>query len=203
MRRSKLGDVYAMKVTNGYKLYQWAYNIPRWGKYIRVFEGLYQTIPDNITEIVQGHHEYIIGFETSRAYRIGLADFIENVPVPNEYPFPQYRISFRKHQLDNDFRVTIRPTVAHPTLKSGEIFSFDIPGVKELPIEYQNVNFMDCDISPSWLMFLFDFDFTFEDLRGFYPELVLGDKKDEILAKYQERVDRLLEDDRARRITNR
>ena len=34
MRRAKLGDVYCVKLPNGYKLYQWAYSIPQKGDYM-------------------------------------------------------------------------------------------------------------------------------------------------------------------------
>ena len=40
MRRAKLGDVYCIKVPNGYKIYQWAYSSKKRGDYIRVFDGL-------------------------------------------------------------------------------------------------------------------------------------------------------------------
>ena len=46
MRRAKLGDVFAVKVPNGYKIVQWAYRIEKFGNYIRVFDGLYDTLPD-------------------------------------------------------------------------------------------------------------------------------------------------------------
>lgn len=62
MRRSKLGDVYATKLPNGYKIYQRAYDIPRRGDFVRVFDGLYESIPANVEEIVRGPHSYIVDF---------------------------------------------------------------------------------------------------------------------------------------------
>ena len=59
MRRAKLGDVYYFKVPNGYKVVQWAYSIPKDGDYLRVFNGLYKSVPDDITSIVGNPHSYI------------------------------------------------------------------------------------------------------------------------------------------------
>ena len=39
MKREKLGDVYAFKTDRGYRIMQWAYNIEKRGKYIKVFDG--------------------------------------------------------------------------------------------------------------------------------------------------------------------
>lgn len=72
MPRAKLGDVYACKVLKGYKIIQWAYYIERYGRFIRVFDGLYDTIPENIAQIVAGEHSYITDLFVGRAYRIGL-----------------------------------------------------------------------------------------------------------------------------------
>ena len=50
MRRAKLGDVFAVKVPNGYKIVQWAYHIKKFGRFIRVFDGLYEKIPEKSTQ---------------------------------------------------------------------------------------------------------------------------------------------------------
>lgn len=192
MRRSKLGDVYTVHVSNGYKIFQWAYQIPQWGKYIRVFDGLYDSVPDDVTKIVLEEHSYIIGFDASMAYRIGLAQFVVNIPVPNEYPFPLYRLSFWKHELDDDFRVWIRPSKMNPTENVNAIYSFDVSCMKELPHEYRGIKLLDSSISPAWLLYLFDYDFTLSDLKRFWPQFVLGENKEQILKGYQERVTRLL-----------
>lgn len=200
MRRAKLGDVYAMHLPNGIKIVQWAYHIPKCGTYIRVFEGLHDAIPANIPEIVRGEHSYIIGFHISRAYRIGLVEFLENIPIPDDQPFPPYRIEFWFYELTDKFGVWIRPTVMHPCENSNKIYSFEaVNSVMDLPKEFQNVKLMDCFISPSWLMYLFDYDFNFDNPRRFQPGYGLGEKKDEIMGTYQERVDRLMEADKAKR----
>ena len=78
MKRTKIGDVYAIKLMNGYKLYQWAYTIPRKGKFMRVFDGLFDNIPNNIEDLVNNPHSYIIEFDAPRAYRVGLAQLAGN-----------------------------------------------------------------------------------------------------------------------------
>lgn len=192
MRRAKLGDVYTIRVPNGYKIFQWAYQVPQWGKYIRVFDNLYDAVPENVAEIILGEHSYIIGFDASKAYRIGLAQFIGNMPVPDLYPFPRYRLSFWKHELDAGFRIWIRPTKTNLVENANAIYSFDVFDIKELPHEYQNIKLLDSTLSPAWLLYLFDYNFTLSDLNRFWPQYVLGENKDQILNGYQERVSRLL-----------
>ena len=191
MRRAKLGDVYAMRMRNGYKLYQWAYKVPRWGSYIRVFPGLYDEIPQNIFQIVQAEHSYIIGFDASWAYRVGLAQFIENIPIPDEYPLPQYRLHFRKHQLDDDLVVWVRPSPSNLHENINEIYSFNVAGMEELPGKYQNIKLIDSELTAPWLMFLFDYDFDLSDLKRFNPGYVLGEKLDEVVENYENYVEEL------------
>ena len=93
MKRAKLGDLYCMKVPNGYKIYQWAYQIPNDGSYIRVFPHLYEKIPDNLSGIVGSEHSYIIGFAAAKAYRKNLSELLGNFAVPLQYPFPQYSLT--------------------------------------------------------------------------------------------------------------
>ena len=94
MRRAKLGDVYYIKLPNGYKIYQWAYDHHHKGTYVRVFDGLYPTIPVNIEEIVSGPHSYVLTFDTKRSYSLGLSILIGNYPVPEEYPIPEKSVDF-------------------------------------------------------------------------------------------------------------
>lgn len=200
MRRAKLGDVYAMHLPNGIKIFQWAYDIPKHGTYIRVFDGLYQTIPANIVEIVQGEHAYIIGFHVSRAYRIGLVEFLANLSVPEKYQCPMYTIEFWPYELTDQFGVWIRPSCFDASENRNKIYSFDdLDSITDLPEEFQDVKWMDCFISPDWLMFLFDYDFTFDNPRRHWPSYVLGEKADLVLDVYQKRVDHLMEADCAKR----
>ena len=200
MRRAKIGDVYAMHLPNGIKIFQWAYHIPRYGKYIRVFDGLYQTIPTDLAQIVQGEHSYIICCDVNAAYRIGLIKFLENIPVPATYTFPLYRIDFWFYDLTDRFGVWIRPTIMHPHENSNKIFSYeDLDSVNDLPVEYQGVKLMDCYVSLAYLMYLFEYDFTFNNPRRFKPGYVLGEKAEAVLRGYEAQVNRLLEADKARR----
>lgn len=199
MRRAKLGDVYAIKVMNRYKLIQWAYEIPHWGKYIRVFDGLYDTIPENVQEIVRGEHSYIVGFHISRAYRIGLAQFIENIPVPDKYPLPQYRLSFWGRQLNNNFGVWVRPTPAHPSEHVNTIYSFDVSSLQDLPDEFRNLKLLDAEVTPALLMFWFYYDFNLNHIERYWPKDVLGESEDAVMSGYCNRVDALLEADRLKR----
>lgn len=204
MRRAKLGDVYAMHLPNGIKLFQWAYHIPKYGKYIRVFDGLYQTIPAELSRIVQGEHSYIISCDVSAAYRIGLVDFLENIPVPEIHAFPLYRIHFWFYDLTDQFGVWIRPTIAHPSENINKIFSYDdLDSVKDLPKEYQSVKLMDCYVSFAYLMYLFEYDFTLDNPRRFKPGFVLGEKAEAVLSGYEDYINQLWEVDKVKRNANK
>ena len=177
MRRAKLGDVYCVKVPNGYKLYQWAYSIPKKGEYIRVFPGLHSTIPDNVEQIVLSAHSYIISFNASRAYRIGLAQFVENIPVPDQYPFPKYQIRFG---LDQE---TKRVDCIHVMNSDGtrDVWQWYYVGaMQDLPEEYRNVTLLNSCVTPNWLLYLFDTGFDLVNPERFF----LGSDPDTKLHKY-------------------
>ena len=166
MRRSKLGDVYYIQVPNGYKLYQWAYSVPRRGDYIRVFDGLYSTIPDDIEKIVLSPHSYIIPFYASRAYRTGLAHFLKNIPVPEEYPLPKYQIHF---SID---RRTRKVDSIHVMNADGgrDVWQwFDVSRVQDLPEPYREITLLNSCVTPNWLLYLFDNGFDLLHPERFFP----------------------------------
>ena len=205
MQRAKLGDVYYIKLPNGYKLYQWAYRIPKWGDYIRVFEGLYDAIPDDVSAIVAGPHSYVIGFFASRAYRIGLAQLIGNYPVPEEYPFPDFRLKFWMNQNQEIISIWITPNGNHPIVGSN-IMHFPVSSMCELPEEYRNLKLLSSVVTPDWLLYLFDYNFNLSDLRRYYPEVVLGEKWKDKLSEYRKMVDSALlpiKDNQTRKSNNK
>lgn len=168
MKRAKIGDVYAIKVPNGYKLYQWAYSVPREGDYIRVFDGLYSSVPENLPEITAGPHSYIISFETKRAYRIGLARVLGNFPVPDEYPFPDFELALHPGRSKKIGAIVVRPTTATgTTVNTGQWFR--VSCIQDLPPQFQNISLLSSRLSPSWLLYLFDIGFTLCDLDCFFP----------------------------------
>lgn len=44
MKRSKPGDVFLFRTPQGVRLIQWAYDVPGWGKYVRVLPERYTTL---------------------------------------------------------------------------------------------------------------------------------------------------------------
>ena len=173
MRKAKIGDVFAVKVPNGYKLLQWAYDIDKYGTYVRVFDGLYPTIPANIAEIIDGPHSYIADLFVGRAYRIGLLEWLGNYNVPEKYPFPEYAISFCPNQSGIAF-IQIYTTI----FASGfpQSFTFKVNSIMELPEQYRNVNLLHTSVSPDKLLYLFDNDFTPLCPKIFYPVFYWGDE---------------------------
>lgn len=194
MRRAKLGDLYCIKLSNGYKLYQWAYRIPRKGDFIRVFDGLYDSIPENLQEIVNSPHSYIISFYASRAYRIGLVDFLGNFPVPEEYPFPEYQIAFYRSSETGKID-TINVMNSDLRQRVNETF-FGITRIEDLPEPFCNTTLLNSYLTPNWLFYLFDNGF---DLQ--HPERKYFDGDAEmVLQKYTDMVETALENERRQKL---
>lgn len=193
MKRLKLGDVFAVKVPNGYKLYQWAYNIPKHGEYIRVLKGLYNEIPSDIDRIVKEQHNFVINFNFRRAYRIGLSQLLGTFPVPKEYPLPDYNIDLCQNIDGEIYCISF---AAEPG--SGKPYRrFKVSSIEQLPYEFQGIRLINGCVSPDWLLYLFDTDFDFTDLRRFFPA-VPGQYK-EVLTPYWETVSALLEKEEQRK----
>ena len=187
MRRAKLGDVYYIKVPNGYKIFQWAYRIPKKGDFIRVFDGLYQTIPEDLKSIVNSQHSYIIAFYVSRAYRIGMAVFLGNYAVPGKYPFPKYQIRFRTNLVTQKLEAI---HVMNADMTNSVWQWYDVNSIEELPTEYRGVTLLSNYLTPNWLLYLFDMGF---DLH--HPErFCLGDDPEGTLQPYTKIVDSFLSD---------
>lgn len=162
MRRVKLGDVFSIKVPNGYKLFQWAYRIPKQGDFIRVFKGLYKSIPKNIQEIVESEHSYVMNLEVSRYYRTGLSEFIDNFDIPQKFSFPKYQIFFyveggKVHGID----------VMSSTLPCEINKIFDVSCMEELPEPYRCSYLLNGYFTPNIVLYLFDKGFDFS-----HPEMI-------------------------------
>lgn len=103
MKRLKLGDILAFQTDRGYRIFHWAYNVPKKGKYIRVMPGFYQTIPNNLNDIVSGECAFIIWADINWYYKNGLFILVGHEEVSNEtYPFPEYQILLKYVDPDDD-----------------------------------------------------------------------------------------------------
>lgn len=184
MKRTQLGDVYAIKVPNGYKIIQWAYSIPKKGDYIRVFKGLYDCIPEKIEELVMCPHSYIIYLDIKRAYRIGLAQRLGCYVIPGQYPFPKYQMRF---DINHETKKVEAIHVMNSDFARDVNKWYDVGSVKELPKRFNDTTLLNCSISPSWLMYLFDVGFDLEHPErfslGIDPELTIQ-KYEEILQSF-------------------
>ena len=159
MKRAKLGDVYYVKLPNGYKIYQWAYDIPKKGTYCRVFDGLYDSVPDNIAEIVAGPHSYVLDFPTKRSYSLGLSVPLGNYPVPEEYPSPEYTVTyFRLSNGTSEFWFYHMYTLELT-------WKFVANSFSELPEEYQQIRTLSMHYSPAVVFRMFDKNFDLYHLE--------------------------------------
>lgn len=181
MRRIKIGDVFYIKVSNGYKLFQWAYDIPKKGQFIRVFPGLYDSIPDNIEDLVSEEHSYIIAARIRHLHRIGLATHLAHYAVPEEYPFPPYDLEPCIDQRGEVYRILFLKT--KPNGPAAQ-FGIAASSMEELPDEYKNIKLLNGYVTPAVLLYLFDYDFDLNNLARFRPRYVLGEKCREKLEEY-------------------
>lgn len=173
MRRAKLGDVFAVKVPNGYKIVQWAYHIKKFGRFIRVFDGLYEKIPEKIDAIVVAPHSYITDMDINRAYRIGLLCWLGNYPVPMQYPFPKYSVQFWFEKNGSTYAVDL---LLNPGISDlPHRLSFSVNGVDELPTEYRQLNLLNSRYSLDWLLYLFDNDYSLSVPHIQYPIFIWGE----------------------------
>lgn len=188
MRRRKIGDLYCAKVPGGYKLFQFSYRIPKDGSYFRVFGGLYDKIPEDLTSIVEGPHSYIISIGTG-FFKSSMVSFLSNFPVPEKYPYPQFRVRFWRNQWGEIFSFWLHPTNKEVT-GSWDILSFDGASMKDLPEEYRDIKLLNSYVTPIWLVYLFDCDFDLNDVNRFWPQTVFGDsweaKMDEYTVLFEE-----------------
>lgn len=167
MKRARLGDVFAIRLFNGYKLIQWAYAIPRFSDYVRVFDGLYDEIPDNLFEIINGPHGYIIGFDIKRMYCWGIAQLLGNFVVPEEYPYPDLSLRFRIDTTGEIYEILVENSCG----STGDFVleKFPVGRMEDLPPEYQSLRLIGRSFpSNDWLLYLFDTDFRLTDPRRYY-----------------------------------
>lgn len=183
MRRAKVGDLFCVKASNGYKLFQWGYRIPKKGDYIRVFPHLYQEIPEDLASIVAGPHSYIISFFVSRLYRIGIAQWLGNFPVPEEYPFPEFMVFMMPDTRPGKVGF-IDVMRTNGTMQDSHTFRANY--MHELPEPYRNITLLNGSVSPDWLLYLFDVDYSLETPEKHWPG------SDERLQPYKERVNAAL-----------
>ena len=183
MRRAKLGDVFCIKVPNGYKIFQWAYRVERKGDYMRVFPGLYDSVPENIEQIVLSEHSYIIAFHISRAYRIGLAQWLGNFPVPEQYPFPKIQIAFKQDNATRDISA-IDVMSADGTRNVMEIYY--VKRMEQLPKAFRNEKLLNAYLTPNWLLYLFDNNFDMQHPDRFF---IFGPNPEAQVQKYTDIID--------------
>lgn len=173
MQRPKLGDVYSVKVPNGYKIIQWAYHIEKYGRLVRVFDSLYEKVPENISDIVAGPHSYVISIHVGKAYQLGLLEWQGHYSVPSEYPTPEYQIDFCRDQLNQIYGIKISKTPIVSGLP--RFFVFPVGSINELPEPYKNVKLLHSRVSLDWLLYLFDNDFSLSNPDVFEPKIYWGD----------------------------
>ena len=84
-------------------------------------------------------------------------------------------------------------------MDSHVFFSFPVSAIAELPEQYQNVKLLNSNVSPDWLLYLFDNNFSLSNPDIFEPWIHWGS---EWRGKYQVYIDIVedaLEKDRTKR----
>jgi len=174
MKKAQLGDVYAFRTERGYRIIHWAYYKEKHGKFVRIFPGFFDEIPNNIDEIINGECAYIICFDAPKAYKKGIFILLKNSPVSDKYPFPKYDINY--HDYDDYGEFEICEFLCHQNF---EEFRGNPTG-KGLPPKYQNIKLINAIVDPIWFLYLLSSDFDLHHWNLFYP----GDKWEEYEKKY-------------------
>ena len=163
MKRTKIGDVYAFKSERGYRILQWAYNIEKMVKYVRVFPNFYQEIPEDIEKIVSSECAYIIGFPITRLYRTGLLELIYSAPIDTIPPFPKYDINYNSYGEEGRYYVCEFECHQHFEAFDG------YPDGRGLPEKYKNLKLVNGYVDPTWFIYLLTSDFDLQHWDLFYP----------------------------------
>ncbi len=111
-------------------------------------------------------------------------EWLGNYPVPEEFPFPAYMAEFNRDQYGQIYQITIMKTPIDPSLPQRIVFP--VTSIRELPEPYHNVKLLTDHVSPDWLLYLFDNDFSLETPDIFEPWIHWGEKWKE---KYQIYID--------------
>lgn len=164
MKRIKLGDVFAFKTEKGIKIIQWAYSPPKYGDFIRVFDNLYNKIPKNIDDIVNGSHSYIIGTDPKRLYKKEIIQLIGNYNTPMDGKFPEYSVNYRYYGHDDGkWEVSRVFTNEYHTIVSSN------DDILSLPDKFRTITLINCFIGPEWLEYYFVSDFDLHHMKMFSP----------------------------------
>ena len=165
MKRLKLGDILAFQTDRGYRIFHWAYNVPKKGKYIRVMPGFYQTIPNNLNEIVSGECAFIIWADINWYYKNGLFVLVGHEDVSNEtYPFPEYQILLKYVDPDDDHYAFFE--FNHIYRNEWETCRSD-PFANGFPERFKYLKLLNLRCSPFLMMTLLSSDFDTHNWHKF------------------------------------
>ena len=179
MKRTKLGDVYALKTERGYRIIQWAYHIEKYGNFVRVFPNFYQDIPSDIEAVLFTEHSYILPFAISKLYKTGLLELICSASTDSIPPFPEYDITYRDYGKEGCFEVCEFYRHQHFECFDG------YPDGRGLPEKYKDVKLINGCVDPIWFIYLLTSDFDLQHRDLFYPG---KDTHNAFLKKYEKEI---------------
>lgn len=164
MRKATIGDIYAFKTERGYRLIHWAYHIEKQGKFVRVLPNFYDSIPENIDELIAKECDYILCFDAPKAYRKRLFEWIGNYSEFDKIElFPRYDINYVDYGETSEIKVC-----EFNCHQNFERFVCDDKG-NGLPEKYKNIKLINAIVDPIWFIYLISSDFNLNNWSLFYP----------------------------------
>ena len=161
MKRTMVGDVYALKTERGYRILQWAYFIEKEGKFVRVFPNFYQEIPTNIDQIVSGECSYMLHFDISKMYRKGILELIYRAPVETIPSFPKYTIDYDGETFE----------ICEFEYPQNSKYYDAGPDINELPRKYRKLKLVHPTfIDPCLFIYVVSSDFDLHNWDLFNPD---------------------------------
>lgn len=164
MKRAKLGDVFAFKAERGYRIIQWAYHIPKKGRFLKIFPGFYDEKPSNLIEILNGDCLYIVNFYLPFLLSKNILDFWGNYQECILEPFPKLMIEFRKYVGDQILYRISNSLIA----QDSETYIGNSSG-DGIPKKYNHVRLLNLNPCPMSFLHMLSSDFDLKHFDYFWP----------------------------------
>ena len=170
MKRYRVGDVFAFKTANGYRIILWAYTIDKFGDFVRVLPGFYDTIPSDALDIATGTCSFIIQVSIKTMCKKNLLTYIGSVDNSLIPEMPKYQIEYSDYGNYGRFNVSEFGRAQNFSVYEGA------PDGSCLPKHFQEVNLVNGSVGIYWFIYLITEGFDNKHWNLFYP----GEKKHKI-----------------------
>ena len=162
MKRYKVGDVFSFKTENGYRILLWAYRIEKFGDYVRVLPGFYDSIPDNALDIALGECSFIMSTWMTRISKTILT-YIGSVNVSDIPKMPEYQINYSDYGKTGRYEVSEFKCAQRFFVYEGP------PDSSCLPEQFREINLVNGSVDLVWFIYLLTEGFDNKHWDLLYP----------------------------------